>query len=271
MKIHHLNCGTMRPVGGRLLNRSPARVICHCLLVDTGGELVLVDSGVGLADMEDPLRLGPMRHLLNLRRDPEETAVRQVQRLGYDPRDVGHILLTHLDLDHAGGIADFPGARIHVYRPEHEAATAPRTYRERERYRPAHFAHGPRWAIHEDVSETPLFGLACLRDLDGLPAEIVLVPLEGHTRGHCGVAVRTDSGWLLHAGDVYYHERQMGSPPGCPPGFRLFQVLAHHDRARARRQVHRLRKVVQDPAADLTVFCTHDPSEFERLSATVVR
>ncbi len=29
-----------------------------------------------------------------------------------------------------------------------------------------------------------------------------LVPLFGHTRGHCGVAVRTEQGWLFHAGDA---------------------------------------------------------------------
>jgi len=51
-KVFHLNCGTMQPLGGRLLNRSPALITCHCLLVETRGELLLVDAGVGLADME---------------------------------------------------------------------------------------------------------------------------------------------------------------------------------------------------------------------------
>jgi hypothetical protein len=29
-----------------------------------------------------------------------------------------------------------------------------------------------------------------------------LVPLFGHTRGHCGVAIRNGSGWLFHVGDA---------------------------------------------------------------------
>ncbi|WP_223281445.1 MBL fold metallo-hydrolase [Streptomyces antnestii] len=42
--------------------------------------------------------------------DTGETAVRQVAALGYDIEDVRHIVLTHLDLDHAGGLRDFPPA-----------------------------------------------------------------------------------------------------------------------------------------------------------------
>ncbi|MET7974382.1 hypothetical protein ABZW44_15180 [Streptomyces mirabilis] len=42
MKVHHLNCGTMR--------MPTAPMVCHVLLVETAGGLVLVDSGYGLAD-----------------------------------------------------------------------------------------------------------------------------------------------------------------------------------------------------------------------------
>lgn len=52
MKVHHLNCGTMRV--------PTAPVVCHVLLIETGNGLVLVDSGYGLDDIADPARrLGP--------------------------------------------------------------------------------------------------------------------------------------------------------------------------------------------------------------------
>src|SRR3981189_369740 len=78
-----------------------ARMVCHCLLVETNDGLARVDTGTGLRDIGHPDRLGgeggrppPPR------RDPAETAVQQVKALGYSPRDVRHLLLTHLDRDH---------------------------------------------------------------------------------------------------------------------------------------------------------------------------
>ncbi|GAA5036220.1 hypothetical protein [Actinopolymorpha pittospori] len=59
MRVHHLNCGTMRPLGGRLIDGRGgflhrAELVCHCLLVETGDELVLVDTGMGSPSVERP-------------------------------------------------------------------------------------------------------------------------------------------------------------------------------------------------------------------------
>ena len=106
MKVHHLNCGTMRTPG--------APVICHVMAIETDNGLVLVDSGFGLQDCADPARIGPARRLLRPALDVEETAAHQVERLGFRRDDVRHIVTTHFDIDHIGGIADFPDAQIHV-------------------------------------------------------------------------------------------------------------------------------------------------------------
>ena len=50
------------------------------------------------------------------------TWARQVEALGYSARDVRHIVVTHLDPDHAGGLSDFPDAEVHIFRAEHKAA-----------------------------------------------------------------------------------------------------------------------------------------------------
>ncbi|MFF4188578.1 MBL fold metallo-hydrolase [Streptomyces sp. NPDC001691] len=123
MRIHHLNCGSLRaiPLLGeeRLAGSAPGQLatVCHCLLIETDSDgLILVDTGLGIADRHDPGRtLGadwvayaqPARY-------PEESALRQVVRLGYAPEDVRHIVLTHLHRDHTGGLPDFPHARVHV-------------------------------------------------------------------------------------------------------------------------------------------------------------
>ena len=116
MHIHHLDCGCMCPLGGALYDGFStglrAHLVCHCLLLETTHDgLVLVDTGFGLRDMRQRgARLSAFfRRLNNIRYDTSLTAVAQVRRLGYQPDDVRHIVLTHLDFDHAGGLEDFPG------------------------------------------------------------------------------------------------------------------------------------------------------------------
>lgn len=106
--------------------------------------LVLIDTGFGLRDVADP-RARLSRFFLTLLSPDfreEFTALRQIAAFGYDPRDVRHIVLTHLDFDHAGGLDDFPHARVHMLSKEREVAEAQRTLLDRMRYRPrtAHHA-----------------------------------------------------------------------------------------------------------------------------------
>jgi glyoxylase-like metal-dependent hydrolase (beta-lactamase superfamily II) len=69
----------------------------------------------GSKDCEDPARrVGPSRHLIRPVLNPAETAANQVERLGFRRDDVRHIVITHFDGDHIGGIFDFPEAQIHV-------------------------------------------------------------------------------------------------------------------------------------------------------------
>ncbi len=237
-------------------------LICHCLLIETERDgLVLVDTGLGTADVADPERLGPIRFLLASDLKEEETAVRRVEALGHSAGDVRHIVVTHLDLDHAGGLGDFPKAKVHCMRKERDAAANPRTHIERERYRPAQWAHDPEWALYA-VNGERWFGFEAVRDLDGLPPEILLVPLHGHSRGHAAVAVDSDDGWLLHAGDAYFFHGEMD--PGrehCPPGLRAFQRIAAIDDAQRRWNQRRLRALVREHAHEVRVFSAHDPAE----------
>ncbi|OLT31713.1 MBL fold metallo-hydrolase [Actinomadura sp. CNU-125] len=270
MRVHHLNCGTSRPAGGSLVTGigspfSLARLICHCLLIETDDGLVLVDTGYGLDDVARPERLRRSFRLYSRPvLDAAETAARQVVELGYEPSDVRHIVLTHLDVDHAGGLGDFPHAKVHVHAAELEAARRPATALDRFRYHPAQWAHGPDWVEHTAGGDD-WFGFSAVRDLPGLPPTILLVPLAGHTRGHTGVAVDRDGRWLLHAGDAYFNRGQMEPDPSCPPAIRAFQSFVQTDRDARRRNLRRLNELALTGKAD--VVCAHDPVEFDRTPA----
>lgn len=260
--IHHLNCATLRPVGtfgGRL---APREMVAHCLLVERADGLTLVDTGFGRDDITDPSRLGrPFVALMRPTLDLAESAASRVAALGHRAEDVTDVVLTHLDLDHAGGLADFPHARVHVATAELDAARHP-TWRERARYIQAQWAHRPRWVTH-DVEGDDWFGFRAVRALDD---DVLLVPLAGHTRGHSGVAVRRPGGgWLLHAGDAYFDAGEKQSPPTARWGLRLFQRLMAVDDRRRRDNQQRLRQLHAAHSGEVTIFSAHDPFEYAAL------
>lgn len=102
------------------------------------------------------------------------------------------------------------------------------------------------------------YQLEAVRELDGLPPEILLVPLHGHSHGHSGVAVESDRGGMLHAGDAYFHHDEMSeSGPWLIEAFQ--KQLAVDERARVRNQA-RLRDLAARTEVD--IFCAHDEHEF---------
>jgi len=261
MRIHHMSCGTLHPklMGGR-------HMICHCLLVETPASgLVLVDTGFGTEDLRDPVkRLGKaFASVTNPERDVAHAARSRVEALGFKAEDVRHIVLTHMDLDHTGGLVDFPHATVHLHASEYAVAMARPDFASKNRYVPAMWAHDPKFEVYADTG-SPWFGFEAVRDLRGLPPEILLVPLHGHSRGHSGVAVRGDDGWLLHAGDAYFdHGEVHARVRECPIPLRIFQTLVEVDRKARLTNQDRLRELVHNEAS-VTVISAHDPSELPR-------
>ncbi|HLL25989.1 MAG TPA: MBL fold metallo-hydrolase [Kofleriaceae bacterium] len=270
MRVRHLNCISSCPLGGRLMDgRSDGlrgKLACRCILIEHDQGLVLIDTGFGLRDVAAPLeRLS--RFFLRLL-DPdfreELTAIRQIERLGYSARDVRHIVLTHLDFDHAGGLDDFPEATVHMMRVEAEDAVAQKTWLDRQRFRPQQWSSVERWMGYTGGGE-PWFGFDCVRQLRGVPPEILMVPLPGHTFGHAGIAVREQTGWMFLAGDAYFdHDELDFENPRCTPGLRFYQWMMEKDRRARLGNQQRLRELVRDHGDEVRVICSHDPRELER-------
>lgn len=280
LRIHHLNCGTSCPWGGRLFDGTSkglltGHIVCHCLLIESDAGLVLVDTGFGMRDIDHPgRRLARFfRALNNIQLRPEETAIAQIRALGFDPRDVRHIVISHLDFDHAGGIEDFPNAVVHLTAREKEVADACKggAFVGTRRYRPQQWDEAGDWRLYPMGGGEPWFGFDAVRQLGGLPPEILLVPLAGHTWGHSGIAVDTGAGWLLHAADAYFYRGEIGSPRRhCPPGMRGYQWMMEVDRRARLGNQAKLRALSIEHAAEVRIFCAHDAAEFEAFRAGAV-
>lgn len=279
MRVHSLNCGTFCPMAARLINGRGSlfergRLVCHCLLIETDVGLVLVDTGLGTGDIAQPMQRLPGRlwQIINQAQlRMEETAIRQVEAMGFDAEDVRHIVLTHLDFDHAGGLADFPHAQVHVLGVEHEQAMHPQTFMDKRRYARPQFAHHPHWVLHGLHGERWM-GFEAVSTIAerGMSPEVLLVPLPGHTRGHCGVAVNTPHGWLLHAGDAVFHHAEFNPLlRRSPIGLRVYQNVFQYDRQERLANQRRLRELAAEHSADVRIICSHDPELFDPVAEPI--
>ncbi|MFE4501010.1 MBL fold metallo-hydrolase [Rhodococcus sp. NPDC056743] len=255
MRVHHINCGTMHP------RRTPDGLVCHVIVVETDNGLVLVDSGFGLQDAVDPKnRFGPARFYVRPIFDPEETALRQLPRLGLDPADVRHIVLTHFDADHVGGLSDFPDAHVHLTTAEATAALHPLTATEKRRYLPALRAHHPRLTEHSSLRTDTWKGFAGATELTDISPGIVLVNLPGHSRGHAGVAVDAGDRWILHAGDSFYHHGQVDGTVTPPLALRMMERIIAQDWERVQANHQRLEEIWTANDPNLVLVNAHDPT-----------
>jgi glyoxylase-like metal-dependent hydrolase (beta-lactamase superfamily II) len=179
-------------------------------------------------------------------------------------------VITHLDLDHAGGMVDFPNARVHLHAREHAAAMARSHFKERERYLKTHWSHGPKWEVYSEDGDT-WRGLPAIVKLRGVEADVGLLPLHGHTRGHSGVLAKApgsapaDDRWLVHAGDAYFHHGTLDGT-GTPLGFAMFERATQMDSSKRRASLGALRQLRHN-YRDVDVFSAHDPIELEALRA----
>ncbi|HEX4924757.1 MAG TPA: MBL fold metallo-hydrolase [Bdellovibrionales bacterium] len=252
MKVHHLNCGTYctRAIPFVL---DAAKLCTRCLLIESNDGLIAVDSGYGEADLfKDNLKADLSHKLFAEFPRPEETLKYHVTRLGFRAQDVRHIVLTHLDPDHAGGLKDFPDAQVHVYSFEYYKALQLRDTNPiwGYRLRGIDWSRAKQWRLYDDQGER-WNGLECLRPLSGIKEELALIPLAGHTPGHAGILVGSKT---LHVGDLYYHSSELEKEKSRYSALSTLLAFDNGVRIKNLARVAEIKK--NDPGLD--VFSAHD-------------
>jgi glyoxylase-like metal-dependent hydrolase (beta-lactamase superfamily II) len=273
MKRYHLNCGTLYPPFGACLfgvgtplRREP--IVTHCILLESEDGLLLVDTGIGYADLETPdLFTWLMLLIGGSKRNFEQTAISQIRALGFKQDDVHHIALTHFHYDHASGLPDFPNAQVHIYKVELDALLQPTDLNERLVYRSRHWSHRPHWVPHQCQGDH-WFGFDRTPYIDLGSLKFCFIPLPGHTRGHAGVALCSENEWLLHCGDAYtFHAEVDPINPREAPYSRTLRPIINLNYAFRNIGKHskRLRELVARHSNEVTLTNSHDPVEFNKL------
>jgi N-acyl homoserine lactone hydrolase len=180
------------------------------LLEHPGAGPVLIDAGlhpsVAVKPAESFGRVAS-RAFRGLRMDPGQALPAQLRERGIDPARVSVVVMTHLHVDHASGISEFPDATFVVSRTEWDAATSQGSL---HRYVTRQFDHAFDYRLLDfDGADANSFsGFARAFDLFG-DGSVRAVYTPGHTLGHMSVVLRTERGEVLVAGDAIYLRRTL--------------------------------------------------------------
>jgi glyoxylase-like metal-dependent hydrolase (beta-lactamase superfamily II) len=246
-EIHHLNCVKM-------VSPLSENGCGHCLLLKENDKLILIDTGIGLLDTRNPVeRIGQqLIDIVGYRFDENLTAVRQIENLGFNPEHVTDCVISHLDNDHIGGLADFPKATVHVGIEEYENFNSGNP-----RYLKTPLLHNPVIKVY-GKSDLNWFGFEARRINANIETEILLIPLFGHSLGHCGIAIKKKDGWLFYIADAYYLRIELTDRNH--PVNELARMRADDNDLRI-KSVDKLRDLV-NKHPEVEIFGYHDIEEF---------
>jgi len=171
---------------------------------------ILIDTGfhpsVAVKPQENLGRLA-LFTFKDLEMKAEQALPAQLRQRGIEPSEVKVVLMTHLHIDHASAISEFPGATFVVSAAEWAAATSQGQF---HGYARRQFDHGFEYRLldFEGSGAESFAGFARSFDLFG-DGSVRTVYTPGHTLGHMSVLLRTARGEVLVAADAIYLRRTL--------------------------------------------------------------
>lgn len=214
---------------------------------------ILVDTGLSRAQTQKgyySLRKGGLTGLIWKVEDnylpPEQELTAQLERLGYSPAGVNHVIMTHLHEDHTGELNRFTSATVHL-------AHAEWVDRGRMGYSPS-FDAVRQWNFFTfDSGRFHTF--AASKDLFG-DGTLILVPTYGHSFGHTSLFVQMGDYQLCLVADALYSLRHFN-----PDSLAAFNYFGREGFATQIDSVRRL-AAMQPALPDLIYIPSHDPFDY---------
>ncbi len=216
---------------------------------------ILIDTGLHQVCTQDvAANMGRIAGLtFKVRMDHDQALRFQLPERGVRPAAVQIVIITHLHVDHASAVVEFPQATFVIDHREWAAAAG---HGGRQGYHHRQFDHAFDWRTVDYDSEAveSFAGFAHTLDLLG-DGSIRLISTPGHTPGHQSVLLRTAEGEILIAGDAAYTDRELHG--------RADPLVVWDDHLRRRSLGEIRRYLEQTPSA--RVILSHDWDAWPKL------
>lgn len=263
-RIIKINCATFNPLFEKTMNgtgrfRKNGSIITNCLLIETTESgLMLVDTGFSRDDVDNIKRIPlGLRIFFKPNMFIEETAYFQIQKYGYDVRDVRNVIFTHLDVDHANGVEDFPWAKGHCSRIEYKYAINKVGIKSKIRYKGSAIKSHKLWEFYdcfdERINELNIKG----QRIKGLNEDIYMIPLSGHSSGNCAIAIKGKNDWILHCGDAYMNDCEISEKEDYKSYSGLFQLFIQNSNKKRIESLQKIRQLKIE-YKNVKIICSHD-------------
>jgi glyoxylase-like metal-dependent hydrolase (beta-lactamase superfamily II) len=218
----------------------------HAWLIQHEEGPILVDTGEVAEVNDTPFAKFDVK--------PEDEIHNQLAAHGIAPSDLRAVVLTHVHVDHADGLARLPGVRTLVNAAELRVVRSFEAKVTRKVLRqplPAGFHPTP-----VDLETGPPIGAFRTSHALTEDGKVRLVPTPGHTAGHASVLVDMGNHHVLLAGDIGYDLAQIearqidGVSPKDKVALGTLDVVLQHAR--------------EHPTV---ILPSHDPDSVRRLAA----
>ena len=202
-------------------------------LIDTGDEVILVDTGIPAGTPEE----NPNENSLIYTGKDICTYMQAFAALGYKPEQVTKILLTHKHNDHSGELRSFPNAKIYVGEEEVSATELQGI----DNIIPVKYTDGAYYNFPESQK---------------IAEGVYFIKAKGHTNGNSLVIVEDGELFYMLQGDITYVDEAL---------YANKLSVVFEDIVADRITFDRVREFVRNHP---TVYCgTHTPQGYENLEA----